>query len=115
MARVVAETESVMSLSLSSKRRDSVVLPAPDGEDSTSISPRRLISLDILRLLAELVDHGLERQPRAGKRDVGGFRAQRVGFAVELLRQEIELAADRVAGREKRARLLHMRAQPVEL
>ena len=44
-----------------------------------------------------------------------GFRAQRVGFAVEFLRQEIELAAHRIAGRQQRTRLLHMGGQPVEL
>jgi hypothetical protein len=38
--------------------RDNVVLPAPDGEESTSIKPRRAISFDILGLLAELVNHG---------------------------------------------------------
>ena len=39
--RVVTETESAMRPSSLSRRRDKVVLPAPDGDDSTSISPRR--------------------------------------------------------------------------
>ena len=51
--------------------------------------------LQILNLLAELVDHGLQLQPDG--RDRRGIRlgAERIRFAVEFLRQEIELAADR--------------------
>jgi hypothetical protein len=45
--RVVADTLMVTFGSLASSPRDSVVLPAPDGEDSTSINPRRWISTDI--------------------------------------------------------------------
>ena len=41
--RVVTETDSSIDLSTSSSMRDSVVLPAPDGDDSTSINPRRAI------------------------------------------------------------------------
>ena len=104
--RVVTETDSSMPRSAVSSMRDSVVLPAPDGDDSTSIRPRRAIRLafapsraiallQVLHLLAELLDHGLELQPDIGQFDVVGFGAQRIGFAVELLGQEIELAADR--------------------
>ena len=50
------------------------------------------------------------------QRDVGGFRAQRVGFAVEFLRQEIELAADRRRRNASSARASCTCAcQPVEL
>ena len=57
-----------------SNSRDSVVLPAPDGEDSTSSSPRRAIadpedfcdvSLDVLHLLSELIDHGFQLKTQA--------------------------------------------------
>ena len=61
--------------------------------------PRRAISasrsFQILHLLAELLDHGLQLQPDVGQLDVVRLGAQRIGLAVELLRQEIELAADR--------------------
>jgi hypothetical protein len=39
--RVVTDTESSTAGSASSSLRESVVLPAPEGDDSTSISPRR--------------------------------------------------------------------------
>ena len=41
LARVVAETDIFSAGIRSIKSRDSVVLPAPDGEDSTNIRPRR--------------------------------------------------------------------------
>ena len=40
---------------------------------------------------------GLERETDAGQLDVGRLRAERVGFAVELLAEEIEPAADGAA------------------
>jgi hypothetical protein len=51
-----------------------VVLPAPDGDDSTRRMPRRAIStafraaplLKVLHLLAQLLDRGLERKTDAG-------------------------------------------------
>ena len=66
--------------------------------------PRRAVigrcgSFQVLHLLAELLDHGLQLQPDIGQLDVVRLRAQRIGFAVELLRQEVELAADRAARR----------------
>src|ERR1700759_2592094 len=98
----------------SSSRRDKVVLPAPDGEDSTSIKPRRCISLDILGLLAELVDHCLQRQPDPRQCAIGGFGTKRFGFAVEFLGQEIEFAAHRLAAFEQRARVMDMPLEPVQ-
>ena len=100
------------------KRRASVVLPAPDGDDSTNNSPRRAIGgiaarstglvglvgfvdiglLDVLDLLAQLIDHGFECQPVAGDFGVVAFGAERVGFAVEFLGEEVEFAADRLGG-----------------
>jgi hypothetical protein len=43
--RVVTETESDSVGSRSSRRRVIVVLPAPDGDDSTSRKPRRRIAV----------------------------------------------------------------------
>src|SRR5262245_40049323 len=92
--------------SAASSRRDRVVLPAPDGEDNTRASPRRAIgappacspaSLNVLHLLAHLIDHGLELEPGAGHVRIVGLRAERVGLAVELLGQEVEAPARRLA------------------
>ena len=48
------------------------------------------------------------------ERDIRRFRAQRVGFAIEFLREEIELAADRFVRGEQRARLLRMGGEAVQ-
>src|SRR5262245_50043630 len=108
--------------------RDSVVLPAPDGDDSTIIRPRRAIAslprpcfpppaplLKILYLLAELLDQALELEPDIGELHVVRLGAQRVGLAVELLCQEVEPAADRAAVAEHLAGLRHVGGEPVEL
>src|SRR5262245_54026185 len=102
MRRVVTETDIVSSGTLRRSSREIEVLPAPEGEDSTSINPRREISpcsslFDIRGLLAQPVDRRLERE--AGAREVHGrrLRAQRVGLAVKLLGEEVELAPDRAA------------------
>src|SRR6185437_11528446 len=87
---------------------------APASDLCVSSGPRPSPSLHVLRLLAELVDGGFEREARARELYVGGFRAQRVGFAVEFLRQKIELAANRIARFQQCARFVHMRPQPVQ-
>src|SRR6185437_7800629 len=90
-------------------------LPAPEGEDSTSIRPRRWIfSFDILGLLTKLIDHRLEGKPGTGERNVGGLGAKRVGFAVEFLRQEIQLAPHAFCLSQKRPRVLDMGGEPVQ-
>ena len=77
-------------------------LPAPEGEESTSIRPRRgnwvrrSRSFDVLHLLAKLVDHRLQSRCRPSvSRDVEGLGAERVRLAVEFLRQELEAPPDR--------------------
>ena len=123
---MVTETDSATPLSSSSSRRDSVVLPAPEGDDSTSISPRRAIvallplrlrhrSLQVLHLLAELLDHAFQLQADIGELDVVGLGGERIRFAVEFLRQKIEPAADRPAVGDQLLRLRDMRGEPVEL
>ena len=54
-------------------------------------------SFQVLHLLAELLDHALELQADIGELHIVRLGAQRVGFAIELLSQEIEPAADRAA------------------
>src|SRR5438445_6283333 len=89
--------------SRSMRRRVIVVLPAPDGEESTRSRPRRVISmgialscrsLNVLYPLAQLLDRRLEREPGARQLDIRRFRAQRVGLAMEFLAQEIEAPSD---------------------
>src|SRR5512139_3451293 len=114
---------SWICLSLSSNWRDRVVLPAPDGDDRTSINPRRWIaevplSFDILDLLPQALDGALQIDADARQLDVGRLRAQRVGLPIELLTEEIELAADRIVRPrvgEQRARLGDMGGEAVEL
>ena len=52
-------------------------------------------SFEVLHLLAELLDHALQLEADIGQFDVVRLGAQRIGFAVEFLRQEIEPAPDR--------------------
>src|SRR3546814_17946870 len=47
---------------------------------------------DILGLLAQPVDHQLEVEADRGESRVEGLGAERVGFAVEFLGEEVELA-----------------------
>jgi len=62
-----------MSFSRASNRFDNVVLPAPDGDDSTRRSPRLAMSddvvelLNVLHLLAKLINHGLKFQSNVGQ------------------------------------------------
>ena len=75
-----------------------VDLPAPDGDDNTSIKPRLEIVmavdfsslLNVLHLLAKLVYDGLEFEPDVAQLGVAGFSAQCIGFAVQFLHQEVE-------------------------
>src|SRR5258706_4808718 len=120
--RVDTETDIEMTGSLSNKRRAKVDLPAPDGEDTTSINPRRAMAVpilnplfDVLHLLAKLVDHRLQRQSDMGELNVGGFRTQRIRLTVKFLCKEIELAPGRVLARDQRAGLLTMGGKPVQL
>src|SRR6476660_4545790 len=109
--------------------RESVVLPAPDGEDRTSISPRRVTNLafgfrdaaraislfQVLHLLAELFDHALELKSDIGQRHVVRLGADRVGLAIELLREEIETAADGTTFCDQPLGVPDMRGEPVDL
>src|SRR5207302_1165344 len=81
-------TESRMLRSRLSNSSTSVVFPAPDGATTTKRFP--ITSLDVLDLLAHLLDQHLhlDRDARDLVRD--RFRAERVGLAVELLAEKIE-------------------------
>src|SRR5262245_34246194 len=118
-----------------SSLREIVVLPAPEGEERTSIKPRRLTSmkpddpaplcdrwplmdsssLDVLDLLAQLLDRGFELDADIGEADIGALGAKRVGLAVEFLAEEVELPPDRAAFRHEIARGRDMRGEAIQL
>ena len=52
-------------------------------------------SFDVLDLLAQLLDHGLQLEPDPGQLHIRRLGAERVGLAVELLAQEVEPPPDR--------------------
>ena len=99
-----------------------VDLPAPDGDDRTSINPRRaivvfifegdevfgvegaglmVVSLQILNLFAELVDHDFQFQSCCRYSSGVGFGTDRIRLPVKFLCKKIELAPDRTASGEK--------------
>jgi hypothetical protein len=64
------ETDMTIQEARSSIAREIVVLPAPDGEESTNINPRRWILksssktlLHVLRLFPKLIYHRFHFQP----------------------------------------------------
>src|SRR3989338_3486225 len=91
--RVVAETEKRMVRSHDINRRASVDLPAPEGEERISKSPRRIDLFHVLNLFAHLVYHRLKVKPDAGQGKRLRFGTERIGLAHEFLHQEIEFAA----------------------
>src|SRR3954469_1958635 len=94
-ARVVYEIERWMFGSRLSSSFTSEVLPAPEGATTTNRLP--LASLNVLHLLAHLLDEHLElhRDARHVVRDRLG--TQGVGLAVQLLAEEIQALADGAA------------------
>jgi len=92
LGRVVTDIESSTLRSDRNYKRDKVVFPAPDGEDSTNIRPRRAMLwwvrracamlFYVLNLFAKLFDRCLELQTDIRELDIVGFGAERVGFAV---------------------------------
>jgi hypothetical protein len=73
----VADTDIDRPGSRASKARDIEVFPAPEGEDRTSINPRRAItfgmaspSLDIRGLFAQTIDLRLEVEADPGEFEI---------------------------------------------
>src|SRR5262249_22043326 len=71
-------------------------------------------SLQVLYLFAELLDNAFELETYIGQLRIISFRGQCIRFAMKLLCEKIEFAADRAADDEKPFRLLDMRRKPVE-
>src|SRR5688500_14853912 len=90
-----------------------LVLPPPDGADTTNRPPGTLF--DILHLLAELLDDDLDVDGVARGLGVLRLRRQGVGLAVELLHQEIEPPADGILARQRLAHFGEVRAEAREL
>jgi len=92
MARVVMLMERRSAGSCSSRARVTEVLPTPEGAAMTRQKGLRGIIglLDVLDLLAELLDGGLELDDGVGRLDVEGFRGDGVGLPGQFLRQKIE-------------------------
>src|SRR5258708_4341744 len=71
-------------------------------------------SFEVLHLLAELFHRELQSQPDASQLDVAGFGAECVGFAVQFLAQEIELAPNRIAAPKQLGCLRDVGAQAIQ-
>lgn len=76
---------------------------------------RAASSLDVLDLLADLLESGLGADDRGP--DLGGGRlgADRVELAADLLDQEVEPPADRAIAVDQRARLVEVAGEPDQL
>ena len=72
-------------------------------------------SFQVLHLLAELLDHGLEFKSDIGELNIVRFGAQGVRFAVEFLGEKVEAAPDRAALGDQALCLRNMGAKPVKL
>src|SRR5215212_7781871 len=95
-------------------RSTSVVLPVPDGADTMKSSPRSRAasraSLNILDLLAHLLEFRLRVDDQLRHVQAIGFRTDGVHLAVHLLQQEIELAAARLGAARERIPMREVRA-----
>src|SRR3954470_12348555 len=121
--RVVYETDRRMPGSRSSRARTRLVLPPPDGAATTKRLPRTAArvpvpaaaSLNILHLLAHLLDEDLQLERGIRKLGVDGFRAEGVRFAVQLLHQEVEPLAAAAARGEHASHFRDVSAKPTHL
>src|ERR1700722_2932432 len=77
--------------------------------------PSLRISLDVLHLLAELLDLSSQFKPLRGQAHVIGLGAKRARLPPQLLGQEIEPAPDRSPLVDQRPRGGDMGLEPVEL
>src|SRR5262245_29511305 len=82
----------------------SEVLPAPEGAAITNNCPRRAVIalmtrclLDVLNLLAHLLDDDFHIDSGARGFHILRFRGQRVGLAIQLLHQKVEASAGGLA------------------
>src|SRR6185295_3968299 len=118
-ARVVYEVDSLSPGVAASSARVSEFLPAPDGAVITKRRP--LISssfsrlLDVLHLLADLLYEQLQLERAVRQLLARRLGGERVGLAVELLREEVQALADGSAFAQRELHFAQMRPQAVEL
>src|SRR5262247_2432903 len=102
----------------STSRSTSVVFPAPEGADTMNSRPRRPGPveglLDILDLLAHLLELRLRRDHELRHAEAVGFRPHRVHLAVHLLEQKIELAPARLRRGGERDPVRHVAAKALD-
>src|SRR5690606_6305222 len=94
-------------------------LPAPEGAATMNRMPRAGLPLSarllkVLHLLAKLFDQHLEIHRQLAGARIDRLRTQRIGFAVELLHQEIEAATDRLTAVEHATRFVDVGGQAIQ-
>ena len=125
IGRVVADTDIFRPGIRSISNRDSVVLPAPDGDDSTNISPRRstpskpwppavIVHSRFCTCSRNCSTTFFISSPVLVKFEIVRLGAAGIDLAVEFLRQEIEPPSDRTALADHLAGLRDMRGDPVQ-
>ena len=82
---VVAETDIFRPGIRSIKRRDNVVLPAPDGEDSTNINPRRSTDIVLPSISVKTILSGQSAKATDAKY-VGGLGAEGVKLLQDFVK-----------------------------
>src|SRR5450759_1368266 len=93
----------------------SVVFPAPDGPDTMNKVPSEWKLLDILYLLADALDLGLQFYNEAPDRRGTRLRPHRVDLPQHFLRYEIELFPRGLAPVDGLLHLLDVVGQPRQL
>src|SRR6478752_2275253 len=110
--RVVCDTlKRSCGISLS-KRAVSVVLPAPEGEDTIN---GRGPSLDILDLLPDPLQLCLHLHDQMGDFRILALCANGIRFSTDFLQQKIEATANGALCSEHVCKLVEMRIEPDEL
>ena len=80
---------------------------------SSLLTPHSL--LNILDLFPHLLDEDLQLHRHLGHGDVDRLRAQRIGFPVQFLHQEIQSLSDRAAFFENALEFRDVRREPAQL
>src|SRR2546423_12372178 len=92
-----------------------VVLPAPDGPETMNNVPSGWKLLDILDLLADALDFGLQFYDERANRRGTRLRAHGVDLAQHLLGKEVELFAGRLAAVDGLLHLVDVMREPRQL
>src|SRR5258708_27492247 len=113
-ARVVCETENRRPSSSFRTRVTTVVLPAPEGAETTITLPRAPSSLNVLHLFPDLLDLRLQVHDLAHDRRVRRLAPQRVRLPGQLLGQEVEALARRLLAPQELPGHGHVAAQTLQ-